>query len=119
MKLTKLNYSEWIFYLLNIIFVLLIFYPLFFVSFFFLGSEEDYVNIMETGPIRFIAFRFLFDVFFVVIMMVPIYIANIALKIILEIKNKSILIRAMFLDFVVLVAYSLGLVIGGYLLDLL
>lgn len=115
MKLTKLNYSEWIFYLMNIIFILLILYPLFFVNFFSLGSEEDHVNIMETEPISFIAFRFLFNVFFVIIMMVPIYFANIVLKIILEIKNKSILIRAMFLDFVILVAYSLGLVIGGYL----
>lgn len=72
MKLTKPNYSEWIFYLLNIIFVLLIFYPLFFVSFFSLGSKEDHINIMETEQIQFIAFRFLFDVFFVVIMMMPI-----------------------------------------------
>lgn len=66
MKLTNPNYSEWIFYLLNIIFVLLIFYPLFFVSFFSLGSKEDHMNIMETEPIQFIAFRFLFDVLFVV-----------------------------------------------------
>ncbi len=100
---------------MNIIFILLVLYPLFFVNFFSLGSEEDHANIMETKPMSFIAFRFLFDVFFVVIMMVPIYLANIVLKIILEIKNKSILIRAMFLDFVILVAYSLGLVIGGYL----
>lgn len=114
MRLIKPIYSEWIFYLLNIIFVLLIFYPLFFVSFFSLGSKEDHINTMETEPVQFITFRFLFDVFFVVIMMVPIYIANLALKIILEIKNKSILIRAMLLDFVILVAYSLGLVIGGY-----
>lgn len=115
MKLTKLNYSEWIFCLMNILFILLILYPLFFVNFFSLGSEEDHINTMEAEPISFISFRFLFDVFFVVIMMVPIYLANIVLKIILEIKNKSILIRAIFLDFVILVAYSLGLVIGGYL----
>ena len=117
MKLTKPNYSEWIFYLLNIIFVLLIFYPLFFVSFFSLGSKEDHINIMESEPIQFIAFRFLFDVFFVVIIMMPICIANIGLKIILEIKKEGVL-KVIFLDFVILVAYSLGLVIGGYLLHL-
>ena len=48
MKLTKPNYSEWIFYLLNIIFVLLIFYPLFFVSFFSLGSYKYNGNRTDT-----------------------------------------------------------------------
>lgn len=47
----------------------------------------------------------------------PICIANIGLKIILEIKKEGVL-RVIFLYFVILVAYSLGLVIGGYLLHL-
>lgn len=115
MKLIKPNYPEWIFYLLNIIFILLIFYPLFIVSFLSLGSEEEHVNIMKTEPILFIASRFLFNVFFVVIMMVPIYIVNIGLKMMLEIRKERILKRIMFIDFIILITYSLGLVIGGYL----
>lgn len=115
MKLIKHNYPELIFYLLNILFILVIFYPLFFVTSIWLGDEESYLSILETEALSFISGRFLMDVLFITITMVPICIINIILKIvILEIEKKGILVKVMCMDFIILIVYSLGLVIGKY-----
>lgn len=114
MKLIRPNYPELILYLLNVIFVLLISYPLVFVTFFSLGTEEDHKYIMETEPWSFVFGRLLVDVFFIALTMVPGYLINIALKIMLEINKKGILIKVIFIDYLVLTAYSWGLIIAGY-----
>lgn len=114
MKLIKPNCSEWIFYLLNAIFIVIISYFLFFVSLIWLSDKDSHQVILGTKPLSFIVGRFLIDVFFIVLTMVPVYIANNVLNIFFKIKKKSILIRVMFIEFLILVVYSIGLLIGSY-----